>query len=72
MICSQCGKYTTTLIGGLCWVCWTRLQPNYFITNNYYKCPKCKGEFNNPAFNSENGTYKCPFCGNKMEGLNGN
>lgn len=32
-----------------------------------YKCPKCKGEFNNPAGKFKN--RKCPWCGEQMKGM---
>lgn len=39
-----------------------------------YKCPRCNGEFQYPAFvpapgSCTAGTYKCPFCGRIMEGM---
>lgn len=39
-----------------------------------FKCPECKGEFNDPSFISApggtvTGYYQCPFCGRIILGI---
>jgi DNA-directed RNA polymerase subunit RPC12/RpoP len=57
-----------------CPYCATDLRWNnafsYYPTAYNYKCPDCKGEFNEPVNKGmAHGGYKCPFCGRKMGGI---
>ena len=73
MQCKKCNRDSVYLLNGMCSGCWSFPDNiDYLIYN--YKCPDCKGEFNNPAFipapgSAIAGTYKCPFCGRMMLGV---
>lgn len=78
MNCKQCGRksyFDEIFLDGLCTHCWNLKNPSESSNVYNYKCPDCKGEFNQPSSkikNDSNGTdayYSCPFCGKVMKGI---
>lgn len=78
LICKDCGRTPypgENYLNGLCSHCWEIKNSNNSSTTYIYKCPECKGEFNQPTkhvdvnFVDTDTYYSCPFCGKAMEGL---
>ena len=79
-ICSNCRYSATYLIDGLCQNCVNLKGTNLpcfhgqiFSESQFnYKCPDCKGEFNNPSYGQGYSiclNAKCPWCGKEMKGI---
>lgn len=66
--CFSCGVWYNPFVGHIC-----HFQKGHCETFYNYKCPKCYGEFNEPARDMmgppSHGNPRCPFCGLSMEGL---
>lgn len=78
--CQYCGTFIPYGTYHYCLNNWTTpiTQTGNIVPIRNYKCPKCKGEFNESAYRrirlkdstGTYGKYVCPFCGKEMKGLN--
>lgn len=74
--CTKCGCVLNTVSvcpNGCSQYSYISSYPIQYVPTEYaYKCPECKGEFNQPAClntTSAMPVYRCPWCGFKMRGI---